>query len=125
MIGTGRDYDLERRFLDAVERVAPIPAGSGFAASVTARLDEGDVTFGDAFLARSVAELLREALAEQVDGPAWGLLALTVASSSCLDERTLGRLRADLNAAAVASATAHAHLTRAHALLAADKGAGR
>lgn len=122
---TGRDHELERRFLAAVERVAPIPPGSGFAASVTARLDDGDVTFGKSFLSRSVAELLREALAEQVDGPAWGLLALCVAQAASLDPRVLERLHADVHAAAVASATAYASLSRAIALVTPTAEAGR
>lgn len=115
---TGRNSDLERAFLDAVERVAPIPAGQGFAALVTARLNDGDRTFGGSFQRRPAPDLLVEAAEESIDLVAWSALALTVAEKQKLDARTLERLRADLQAAAVASATAFAHLNRAIGLTA-------
>lgn len=114
---TGRDHDLERRFLDAVEQ-----SGSGdpaFCRLVLAQLADGDRKFGGRFQQRAASTLAVEAGEEALDLAAWSILALTVAERDGLHERDMARLRADLQAAAAASATAFRHLNRAIGVLAA------
>lgn len=120
--GRGRDRDLERRFLDDLARSAP--ASSDFARLITEQLDAADARFAGSFQQRSVAELLREALAEYRDGPAWALLAVTQAERAGLDARHRARLWADVLAAAAAAAEAHSRLDRALALLTSTTEAG-
>lgn len=115
MIGTGRDHALERRFLDAVEQGSA--GGPTFSKLVLAQLADGQRRFGDTFQSRAASTLAVEAGEEALDLAAWAILTLTVAERSGLHDRDLDRVRADLQAAAAASATAFLHLSRAIGVL--------
>lgn len=118
---TGRDLGLERRFLEAVGRTGS--ADSAFCKLVLAQLADGDRKFGGRFQQRAASTLVVEAGEEALDLVAWAILALTVAERIGLHERDLARVRADLHAASVASATAFRHLSRAiGVLVAAEEG---
>lgn len=108
-----RDRRLEEELLAVVDRIAPIPAGYPFVDHVARRLDLGDRLHGNAFVGRSVDELIGEAVEECEDIVAWSLLAFTNAVRSGADESTLDELRQHVIAASVKAASAHHDLRAA------------
>lgn len=109
----GRDLGIEADLLTTIDRLAATAIGYGFGAAVVSRLDLGERRYGNAFVGRTVPDLLGEAIEEAVDLPAWAALAYQQAVRLDTDQSTLDALRQMIVSAGVAAAHAHVELDRA------------